>query len=72
MDPSRPRPKFWFPYVRLTLFFGVFVFSMFTILNFFDPEIERDPKEWATPGVSKKVKQVEWMLKLFKKQQKKK
>lgn len=68
MDPSAPIPKakIWFPWFRLSLFFVVVVGLMYFTLEAFNPGIERDPKEWGQPDKTKKVKQIEWMLKLLK------
>ena len=69
MDPSAPIPKakIWFPWFKLSIFFVVFVGLMYFTLGTFDPGLERDPKEWEQPAKSKKIKQVEWMLKLLRK-----
>lgn len=68
MAPSAPPPraKLWFPYVRLSLFLLVFSTSMYFILEAFNPHIDRNPAEWEPPDKTKKVKQIEWMLKLMK------
>lgn len=61
MDPSAlaPEPrrhKFWFPAIKLGLFFVIFSMGMALFLNAFDPHIQRDPQEWKNkPKVSKKL-----------------
>lgn len=59
MDQSAPAPrrKLWFPYIKLTVFMIVVSTGMYFFLTAFDPQIERDPKEWeqTKPKVSKQV-----------------
>lgn len=71
MDPSAPRRRFWFPYVKLSIFLVVVSTTMYFVLEAFNPHIDRDPSEWQGPAKNPKIKQLEWMYKLLKPKQKK-
>jgi hypothetical protein len=49
--------------------FVVIVTTMYFILEIFNPHLATEPSQ--TQGPSKKIKQIEWMLKLLQPKQKK-
>ena len=65
MDPSARANKFWFPYIKLSIFFVVVVSTLYFTLQSVNPGTAIDPSQWQAPAKTKKQKQVEWMLKFF-------